>query len=54
MSDSVREFWLEYTGIRVGLPTFEQNYDKYARSSPLHPQEARTSNLSYSADILYY
>jgi len=52
VSDSVPSFWLEYTAIRVALPTYEKNYDKYSRSSHLYPHEARTSNLSYSADIL--
>lgn len=33
VSDSVPSFWLEYTGIRVALPTFEKNYDKYSRTS---------------------
>lgn len=53
VSDSVPSFWMEYTGIRVALPTFEKNYDKYSRTSELYPHEARTSNLSYSGDILY-
>ena len=35
-------------------PTFERNYDNYARTSELYPHEARTSNLSYAADILYF
>lgn len=52
ISDSVSTFWLEYTAIRVAFPTFEKNYDCYSKASALHPHEARTSNLSYSADIL--
>jgi hypothetical protein len=52
ISDSVPTFWLEYTAIRVAMPTFEKNYDNYSRVSSLYPHEARTSDLSYSADIL--
>ena len=51
-SDSVDSFCLEYVAIRVGKPTFEKNYDTFNRSSPLYPHEARTSDLSYSADIM--
>lgn len=53
ISDSVPSFWMEYTGIKVSMPTFEKNYDKYSKSSELYPHQARTSNLSYSADIQY-
>lgn len=52
ISDSVPTFWMEYQAIRVALPTYETNYDIYSKSSSLYPHEARTSNLSYSADIL--
>lgn len=52
LSESVPSFWLEYTAIRVAMPTFEKNFDTYSRFSPLYPHEARTSDLSYSADIL--
>lgn len=52
ISESVPSFWLEYTAIRVAMPTFDKNFDIYSRFSLLYPHEARTSDLSYSADIL--
>lgn len=54
ISDSVPDFWLEYNAIRVCKPTHERNYDTWTRNSDLYPHEARTSNMSYSADILYF
>ena len=52
-TDADPSFLLSYMAIRIENPTHEINYSKSQKKSLLLPSECRTSDLTYSGDIMY-